>query len=124
MLSTILILYTISGNNLSLVQNRQQKRNPFAPLDKKVAPKSAEITKQIKRPQASDENQLRLNGIIWNKDKPVAIIDDTVVMVGSRIAGRKIVAISFDYVEVEYHNKKNTIKMVPKILFSVAKKKL
>ena len=123
MLTTALILYAITGNNLSLAQNRQYKKNPFAPLDKKAAPKSSKITKQVKRPIASDENYLRLDGIIWNKDNPVAIIDDTVVKVGGEIAGRRVVVILVDYVEFEYRGKKETLKMVPEILFSITKKK-
>jgi len=123
-LTTVLILYVIAGNGVSLAQSRQNKRDPFAPLDKTTAPQSARITKRTKRPTASDENNFRLNGILWNADDPMAIIDNTVVKVGSEIAGRKVVAISVDRVEVEYLGKKETLTIKPKILFSVTKKKI
>ena len=120
-LATVLILYVIAGNGVSLAQSREHKRNPFAPLDKRTAPQSARITKRTKRSTASDENNLQLNGIIWNSSGPMAIIDNTVVMVGSEIAGRKVVAISVDRVEVDYRGKKETLTIRPKILFSVTK---
>ena len=123
-LITVLILYVIAGNGVSLAQSKQHKRNPFAPLDKRTAPRSARITKQIKGPTISDEDNLRLNGIIWNRDDPMAIIHNTVVKVDSEIAGRKVVAISVDRVEVEYRGKKETLTIEPKILFSITKKKI
>ena len=123
-LTTVFILFVIAGNDVSLAQSRQHKRNPFAPLDKKTAPQSAKITKQIKKPAASDENKLWLNGIIWNRDNPMAIIDDTVVIVGSEIEGRKIVAISIDHVKVEYRGKEEILNIVPKFLFDITTKKI
>ncbi len=122
-LTTALILYIIAGNSVSLARSRQHKRNPFAPLDKNTAPQSARITKRIKKPTVSDEDNLRLNGIIWNRDNPMAIIDNTVVKVNSEIAGRKVIAISVDRVEVDYRGKKETLTIEPKILFSITKKK-
>ena len=122
-LTTILILYVIAGNGVSLARSNQHKRNPFAPLDKKTAPQSARITKRAKRSTASDENTFRLNGVLWNTNDPMAIIDNTVVRVGSEVAGRKVISISADRVEVEYHGEKETLTMGPKILFSVTKNK-
>lgn len=123
-LTTVLVLYVIAGNGVSLAQSRQNKRNPFAPLDKRNAPQSARITKQAKKLKVSDENNLRLNGIIWNKDDPMAIINNTVVKVDSEIAGRKVVAISIGHVEVEYRGKRETLSIEPEIMFSIIKKKI
>ena len=122
-LTTALILYMIAGNSVSLAQSRQDK-DPFAPLDKSMAPQSAKITKKIKKTSTPDGNNLHLNGIIWNKYNPVAIIDDTVVRVGSVIAGRKVVAISVYHVEFEYHGKEETLNIVPQILFGITSEKV
>ena len=124
MLTTALILYMIAGNSVSLAQSGQHKRDPFAPLDKSMAPQSAKIIKKVKKPSTPDGNNLLLNGIIWNKDNPLAIIDDTVVKIGSVIAGRKVIAISVYHVEVEYRGKEETLNIVPKILFSITSEKV
>ena len=123
-LTIVLIIYVIAGNAVSLAKSKQHKRNPFAPLDKKTAPQSAIIIKRTKKSTVSDENNLRLNGIIWNRDDPMAIIDNTVVKVDSQIAGRKVVAISMDRVEVDFRGKKETLTIEPKILFSITNKKI
>lgn len=122
-LTAVLILYVIAGNGVLLAKSRQHKRNPFAPLDKAAAPQSARIIKRAKKPTVSEENKLQLNGIIWNREDPMAIIDNTVVKVGSEILGRKIISISIDRVEVDYRGKKETLTVEPKNLFSVTSKK-
>lgn len=96
------------------------RRNPFAPLDKAAR----STAKRQGRTFSSREIRLRLNGIIWNKDNPVAIINDTVVEVGSQIFDRKISTISARHVELEYRGKLEILRIIPKILFRVTKKGL
>jgi hypothetical protein len=60
-----------------------------------------------------------LNGIIWSKDNPLAIINDTVVSVGGEAVGRKVVAITAEHVELEYQNRRLLLRITPKILFDI-----
>lgn len=41
---------------------------------------------------------LTLNGILWDKDKPKAVINDAIVGVGDSVGENKIVSIGQDYV--------------------------
>ena len=54
----------------------------------------------------------------------MAIINDTVVEVGSQIFDRKISAISARHVELEYRGKLEILRIIPKILFRITKKGL
>ena len=49
-------------------------------------------------PSKASSSALSLNGILWDKTNPMAMINDEVVHVGSRIAGNRVVAIKEDRV--------------------------
>lgn len=119
-ITTIILTILVMGDASSGRQG-PNRRNPFAPLDETV--RSTSTIKRQRRRFGSIEVSLRLSGIIWTKENPVAIINDTVVIVGSGIFDRKVSAISAEQVELEYRGKKEILRMIPKILFSVNNKK-
>ena len=118
---TTIILTTLVMGDVSLGRQGPNRRNPFAPLDETV--RSTSTIKRQRMRFGSIEVSLRLSGIIWTKDNPVAIINDTVIIVGSEIFDRKVSAILTEQVELEYRGKKEILRMIPKILFSVNNKK-
>ena len=100
----------------------QSKRNPFAPLAKAAIRQIPGLTDPIEKNKDSEVVELKLNGIIFSKNRPVAIINDAVVEIGSIIAGRKVSAISISHVELQYYDKKETLRITPKFLFTVSSK--
>ena len=73
------------------IKNVELKRDPFAPVSK----------------QASHE--LSLNGIVWDQENPLAIINDTIVKVGSAVDGNTIVDIQENSVTLT--NGSRTLKL-------------
>jgi hypothetical protein len=69
------------------------KRNPFAPAS------------------SGNTSTLVLNGVIWNKDRPKAMIGDTIVTRGDSIAGNKVVDIRPDKVILNDGVKNFELKM-------------
>ena len=100
----------------------QTKRNPFAPLAKTTIRTIPSLTEPVDKDKDSEAVQLKLNGIIFSKNRPVAIINDAVVEIGSTIAGRRVSAISISHVELEYYDKKETLEITPKFLFTISSK--
>jgi len=98
----------------------QSKRNPFAPLAKAAIRQIPSLLEAADKDKDSEAVQLKLNGIIFSKNRPVAIINDAVVEIGSIIAGRKVSAISISHVELQYYDKKETLRITPKFLFTVS----
>lgn len=94
---------------------QRNKGMPFI-LDKT----SGEIT-EIKRDpfsfgswagnQGNSASELFLKGIIWNIDKPSAVINDRVLFVGEVISGYKVTKISEDGVILENDNSKLSLKL-------------
>ena len=102
----------------------QSKRNPFAPLAKTTIRTIPGLVEPVEKNKDSEAVQLKLNGIIWGKNRPVAIINDTVVEIGSIIAGRRVSAISISQVELQYYDKKEILRITPKFLFTISNNKL
>jgi hypothetical protein len=119
-IETAIILAALVMGGVSSGGQPMNRRNPFAPLDKATR----STAKRQGRTFSSREIRLHLNGIIWNKDNPVAIINDTVIKVGSEIFDRKVSAISARQVELEYRGKLEILRIIPKIIFSVTEKGL
>lgn len=126
--SVVIMIVFLSVPVLTMASS-EQRRNPFAPLNQRASssgtkqPEHVKTAGQQEKKTAAEKVHLRLNGIIWNKTNPIAIINDTIVTIGSSIAGGKVSAISADYVELQYNDEKEVLKMAPKILFSVSSKK-
>ncbi|RKY06741.1 MAG: hypothetical protein DRP65_11375 [Planctomycetota bacterium] len=100
----------------------QTKRNPFAPLAKTTIHTLPALAEPLDENKDAEVVELKLNGIIFSKDRPVAIINDEVVEIGSIIAGRRVLAISISHVELQYYDKKETLRITPKFLFTVNNK--
>ena len=119
LLIAVIILSAVLGPALALGQT---KRNPFAPLAKTTIRTIPSLTEPVDKDKDSEAVQLKLNGIIFSKNRPVAIINDAVVEIGSTIAGRRVSAISISQVELQYYDKKETLRITPKFLFTVSNK--
>ena len=116
----ILIVFVVAG--ASADKHPRNKRNPFTPLDRTANSYIKESTTQGRSLKPPGVTDLYLNGIIWNEIRPIAIISDNVVMVGEKIAGRKICKITSKYVELENNGKKEVLTIIPKILFNITTK--
>lgn len=119
LLIAVIILSAVLGPARALGQT---KRNPFAPLAKTTIRTIPSLVEPVDKDKDSEAVQLKLNGIIFSKNRPVAIINDAVVEIGSTIAGRKVSAISSSQVELQYYDKKETLRITPKFLFSISSK--
>ena len=119
LLVAVIMLSAVLGPALALGQT---KRNPFAPLAKTTIRTIPSLTEPVDKDKDSEAVQLKLNGIIFSKNRPVAIINDAVVEIGSTIAGRRVSAISISHVELEYYDKKETLEITPKFLFTISSK--
>ena len=74
--------------------NSKNTQNQTADLPKKESP----------------ELKWKINGIVWNTNRPQAIINDRVVDVGDTVDNAKIIAIRKAELDVELDGKKITIK--------------
>lgn len=63
-----------------------------------IAPK----VKKKKKPIAIKPPQFNITGLIWNTDRPQAIIDGNVLSVGDEIKGAKLLSVNKDGINVEY----------------------
>ena len=120
LLGTVIILSALLGYATTAGQT---KRNPFAPLAKTTISRFPDLIEPVKKDGDSEVVELKLNGIIFSVNRPVAIINDTVVEMGSISAGRRIAAISIPQVQSEYRDKKEILKITPKFLFSLSGEK-
>jgi len=64
----------------------------------------------VQPPKAIQMPQLVISGIIWNTDKPQAIVNGQVVEEGDTVSKAKIIAINKDGIEVSFSGKKAMIK--------------
>ena len=62
-----------------------------------IAPKAKK-----KKPIAIKPPQFNITGLIWNTDRPQAIIDGNVLSVGDEIKGAKLLSVNKDGIKVEY----------------------
>ncbi|MHC5060353.1 MAG: hypothetical protein ACYTFK_04620 [Planctomycetota bacterium] len=115
----VIILSAVLGPALALGQTQ---KNPFAPLAKAAVRQIPELIEPIEKDKDSEAIQLKLNGIIFSKSRPVAIINDAVVEIGGLVAGRRVSAISISQVELQYYDKKEILKITPRLLFSISSK--
>jgi hypothetical protein len=55
--------------------------------------------------------ELKINGLVWNTDKPQAIINDQVVVIGDMVGDSKVIDIRKDGVDLMFLNKPFTVQM-------------
>lgn len=67
-----------------------------------IRPVRQEIQETITAPIKPPE--LQVTGVVWNSDRPQAIINNTVVDIGDRLLNTQIVSITKEYIEIEFNN--------------------
>jgi hypothetical protein len=77
-----IIVVTVVMMDTSGGRQSQSAKNPFAPLSERTQRRTDESAISPEELPAAKTPELRLNGIIWTKDNPLAIINDAVVSVG------------------------------------------
>ena len=84
-----------------LIYNSHGKKDPFAP------------------PEINDQGQggaevlsgIKVEGIIWEKDNPLAVVNSKVVMVGETVAGVLVAEIKEDEVIFEINGRRFPVKL-------------
>lgn len=74
------------------------------PLKNRLSIYIASIAPKVKKkkPIAIKPPQFNITGLIWNTDRPQAIIDGNVLSVGDEIKGAKLLSVNKDGIKVEY----------------------
>jgi hypothetical protein len=124
-----------SGANLTFEQlesGKHMMRNPFqSQLPEKRKPPEAPNPKvkiedpkgAIEKPKVSQPNiesvapkvietpmpQLTIKGVIWNSDRPQAIINDQIIDIGDKISEVTVTGIRKGGIDVMFHGKKSTL---------------
>lgn len=80
-------------------------RNPF----KKVAKKDATRTNTVENVAPQPEQQFKLSGIVVEKTKKFAVINNQILSEGDTISGYRVITIEQDYVVLEGFNQKRKI---------------
>lgn len=92
----------------SLAYDDGGRRDPMVALRKRAIRKSAPFV-SIGRPP-----KLSLQGIFWDVEDPLALINKTVVRRGDTVKGAKVAQITPDKVILVYRGKSLTLKLEPR----------
>ena len=90
------------------VYNTHGKRDPFIPLiseDKTIMGRDGWSFISSKLPE------LKIEGVLFDKIKPLAIINDKIVAIGDNIGNCKIVSITREEIVIRYMNKEYSVKI-------------
>ena len=90
------------------VYNTHGKRDPFIPLiseDKTIMGQAGWSFISSKLPE------MKIEGILFDKTKPLAIINDKIVKVGDNINNCKIVSITREEMVIRYMDKEYSVKI-------------
>ncbi|HOW36247.1 MAG TPA: hypothetical protein PL155_07525 [Candidatus Omnitrophota bacterium] len=107
------------NGNASTKKETLSFKDPFSsPLPKKkIIPKKVEeripvkpVAEIVKVEREIIPPSLSIQGLIWNTDRPQAIINESVVGIGDTIEGAKIVSIQKTGVSIAYEGKTFQIK--------------
>lgn len=107
-------------NTASVKKETLSFKDPFLPAlpKKKIIPKKVEQKAQVKPVAVSVKEQekeiippsLAIQGLIWNTDRPQAIVNESVVGIGDMLEGAKIVGIQKTGISIVYEGKPFWIK--------------
>ena len=78
--------------------NELKLKNPFSP-------------KHFNEPAIETEKEIELEGIMWDKEKPFAVIDGAVVAEGEFIDGKKVIRINNESVILDNQGRQETLKI-------------
>jgi len=85
----------------SFVYNASGRRDPMVPLD---------VNRPV--PNSTDElPKLLLEGIIWSRDEPVAVINDTILGEHGFIGGAEVIEIARDSVTFAYRSRQFVLSL-------------
>ena len=107
-----------SVSQTALTASIVASRDPFEPQiprpqpEPGALPSGAPQPTQVPQPQTKPkpvQPQLMISGIIWNSDRPQAIINNQVVDIGNKVNESTIVAINKSGVDVVFDGEKFTI---------------
>lgn len=79
-------------------------RDPLMPQIEKEVPKAQEVTAEG-APVEEVRLELNVQGMVWNSDKPEAIIEGQVFQLGDEVREAKIIEITKDGVKLLYKGK-------------------
>ena len=94
----------INLNKLDRVVNVVEKKKDVAPKPVGVAPPPEPVVVVVANPPA-----LRITGLVWNSDKPQAIINGKILGLGNEVDGSKLIAVRQNEVDVIYAGRQFTI---------------
>jgi type II secretory pathway component PulC len=78
--------------------NELKLKNPFSP-------------KHFNEPIIETKKEIELEGIMWDKEKPFAVIDGTVVVEGDFIDNKKVIRINNESVILDNQGKEEILKI-------------
>ena len=81
---------------------------PKKPEETPVAPTPVEPTIEV-RPEEISPPAFVITGVIWNTNRPQAIIDGRVVNIGDTVSDSKVIAIERYKIEIVYQGKSFTV---------------
>ena len=96
------------NRELVFVYNTHGKRDPFIPLiseNKTIMDQASWSFISSKLPE------LRIEGVLFDKTKPLAIINDKIVTKGDNISNCKIVSITREEIVISYMDKEYSVKI-------------
>jgi type II secretory pathway component PulC len=91
-------LEQLEKQEMEYLLNELRKKNPFRP---------DHVSSVIMQPEGGTD----LKGIVWDKQKPFAIIGDTVAMEGDSVDGKKVIKINKDSVVLEEEGRQVTLRL-------------
>ena len=78
--------------------NELELKNPFSP-------------KHFTDPIIETKKEIELEGIMWDKEKPFAVIDGVVVAEGEFIEGKKVIRINNESVTLDNQGREETLRI-------------
>ena len=118
-IAIVLVIEAISPG-----QPLHDEKNPFAPLYGTDDFRAAQFGRMSEDKIVPEGLKLHLNAIVWSKEKPMAIINDTIVIPGSEILGARVDTITNDCVKLHYRGESLALRITHKIRFTVKSKQI
>ena len=116
---TISVVSLFVGLRLVHAQAEQSRRDPFAPLPEaagagRISPAHEPVS--VQAPMA-DAPELHLSGILYGSDDPIAVVNDTLITLGSRIDDHDVKGMTRNSVLLEANGATVTLSMPVRLLF-------
>lgn len=89
------------GESVLFVYDAKERRDPFSPVTFKAIELEQDLTGKLKQLRS-----LEVQGIIWDLEKPLAMIQDEIIEVGQDYMGAKVLEIQKNQVTLEFKGEK------------------